>query len=110
MDYQEITADGVFLHHYISDLLPEAGGTEDVTYEPPLVILRFPLEVGATWSADSMRGDQEVSFDYEVVGQESISTPGGDFEGCYRVVRSSGGMNTSNRCTVRGRASPATRF
>jgi hypothetical protein len=79
IDYLEILDGSVLLHRNLMD--PKDGEPESIDYDPPIPILRFPLEVGKSWRYDP--------FTYIVSALESVSVPMGDFENCFVVDMSS---------------------
>ena len=77
VDYQEISGQAVLLHRY--QMFPKNRESDDIEYDPPIPFLRFPLEVGKSWTYQSDT--------YSVAALEAVSVPFGDFENCFVVER-----------------------
>jgi len=48
--------------------------------EPPEVMLQFPLNVGASWTRKTKRGNNEMNAVFLVKGEEEIEIPAGKFK------------------------------
>jgi hypothetical protein len=87
IELMEISQADILLHGMI-----QASDTDspiEIIFDPPIPILRFPLEVGKTWSREF--DDEEYAYTYEVVAKESYSGPMGDFDDCFTIERSAKG-------------------
>lgn len=82
IDYQEITPEQVLLHRLVSAHQdPDMLG--DVSFTPPLPLVRAPLDVGRTWRERI----GHTAYVYRVEARETVSTLGRDIQDCLRVVR-----------------------
>ena len=88
----QVTDDALLLLGLVSETVD---GDTKLVYDPPLPMLRFPLEEGASWTAEttstgSLCGsmfdyniDQTLTADVDATG--TVQTPYGDFENVLRV-------------------------
>ncbi len=82
----EVTNDAILLHGVVS---PTSGATQtELTYEPPVAVLEFPLMMGKTWSTNSVVSGmaegvfatytEDYSFDVDAAG--TLEAPFGTFD------------------------------
>jgi len=57
---------------------------EFVKFSPPQTMIAMPLKQGANWSFDGQVGDLKVHQHYEVIGEEDIEVPAGEFQ-AFRI-------------------------
>ena len=57
---------------------------EFVKFSPPQTMIAMPLKQGANWSFDGQVGDLKVHQQYEVIGEEDIEVPAGEFQ-AFRI-------------------------
>src|SRR5439155_12498393 len=57
---------------------------EFVKFNPPQTMIAMPLKQGADWSFDGQVGDLKVHQHYEVIGEEDIEVPAGEFQ-AFRI-------------------------
>src|SRR6266568_4794415 len=57
---------------------------EFVKFSPPQTMIAMPLKQGANWSFDGEVGDLKVHQKYEVIGEEDIEVPAGEFQ-AFRI-------------------------
>jgi hypothetical protein len=88
-EYQEITSEHVRIRGILNKLA--SGEVVYSPFTPPLPILRFPLEVGRSWSEEVSTHDIMSTYSYQVEALVAVSVPAGDFQGCFRVVRTKDG-------------------
>jgi len=89
IDYQEITAEQVLLHRLLLVNQGDFSDTiRDVSFTPPLPLLRAPLEVGRSWSENTL-GDKP--YVYRVESRKTVSALGKNLQDCLQVVRTRGG-------------------
>jgi hypothetical protein len=69
---------------------------ELVKFIPPQPIVAVPLKKGTAWNFDGKAGDLHVQQHYDVIGEEKIAVPGGEF----RAFRIHGEQTIPNRMTI----------
>jgi hypothetical protein len=52
---------------------------ELIKFNPPQTIVATPLRQGAAWNFDGQAGDLKVHQQYDVIGEEDIEVPAGEF-------------------------------
>ncbi|PYK10876.1 MAG: hypothetical protein DME65_08635 [Verrucomicrobia bacterium] len=52
---------------------------ELIKFSPPQTMVAAPLEKGATWNFDGQAGDLKVHQQYDVIDEEDIEVPAGEF-------------------------------
>ena len=59
-------------------------GEKDINYDPPWVILKYPLQVGASWlvGVDDRDGTEFYS---KVIKFETVKTKAGTFKNCAKI-------------------------
>ena len=57
---------------------------EFVKFNPPQTMIAMPLKQGANWNFDGQVGDLKVHQQYEVIGEEDIEVPAGEFQ-AFRI-------------------------
>ena len=57
---------------------------ELVKFSPPQMMITSPLKKGAAWNFDGRAGELKVQQHYEVVGEEKVDVPAGNFE-AFRI-------------------------
>lgn len=67
-----------------------------VKFNPPQTMVSAPLKKGAAWDFDGQAGELKVQQHYEVLGEEKISVPAGQF----RAYRIHGEQTKPNRMTI----------
>lgn len=82
----EVTADALLLHGVVS---PTGGATQtELKYQPPVKVLAFPIQAGATWStsatvsgqASGVPGVYSESYQSSVDAHGTLKTPFGTFD------------------------------
>jgi len=61
---------------------PNSQDYSSSSFEPPVLFLDLPLEVGKSWQTETMLVGGEASswtYSYEVIAQEGVVVPAGDF-------------------------------
>ena len=69
---------------------------ELVKFNPPQTMIAAPLKKDAAWDFDGQAGELKVQQHYEVVGEEKIDVPAGNFQ----AFRIHGEQTTPNRMTI----------
>jgi hypothetical protein len=69
---------------------------ELVKFNPPQTMIAAPLKKGAGWDFNGQAGDLKVQQHYDVVGEEKIDVPAGEFH-AYRIHAE---QKTPNRMTI----------
>ena len=69
---------------------------ELIKFIPPQTMIATPLKKGASWNFDGQAGELKVQQHYEVLGEEKIDVPAGQFQG-FRIH---GEQTTPNRMTI----------
>ena len=69
---------------------------ELIKFIPPQTIIAAPLKKGAAWNFDGRAGELKVQQNYNVLGEEKIDVPAGNFQ----VFRIHGEQTTPNRMTI----------
>lgn len=69
---------------------------ELVKFSPPQVMIANPLKKGAVWNFDGQAGELKVQQHYDVVGEEKIDVPAGQFQ----AFRIHGEQTMPNRTTI----------
>src|SRR5438034_8040761 len=52
---------------------------ELIKFNPPQPMIAVPFNRGATWNFDSHAGDLKVNQHYDVIGEEDVEVPAGEF-------------------------------
>ncbi len=52
---------------------------ELIKFNPPQPMIAVPLNQGATWNFDGHAGDLKVNQHYDVIGEEDVEVPAGEF-------------------------------
>ena len=52
---------------------------ELIKFNPPQPMIAVPLKQGATWNFDGHAGDLKVNQHYDVIGEEDVEVPAGEF-------------------------------
>src|SRR5215467_3388151 len=69
---------------------------ELVKFSPPQTMIAAPLKKGAGWNFDGQAGELKVQQRYDVLGEEKIDVPAGEFQ----AFRIRGEQTTPNRMTI----------
>src|SRR5439155_7666453 len=69
---------------------------ELVKFNPPQTTIAVPLKKGAAWDFDGQAGDLKVKQHYDVVGEEKIDVPAGEFQ----AFHIHGEQTTPNRMMI----------
>lgn len=69
---------------------------ELVKFSPPQPMITAPLKKGAAWNFDGHAGDLKVQQHYDVVGEEAIDVPAGEFQ----AFKIHGEQTMPNRMTI----------
>jgi len=69
---------------------------ELVKFTPPQTMIAAPLKKGAGWNFDGQAGDIKVQQHYDILGEEKIEVPAGEFQ----TFRIHGEQTTPNRMTI----------
>jgi hypothetical protein len=69
---------------------------ELVKFSPPQTMITAPLKKGAAWNFDGRAGELKVQQHYDVVDEEKIDVPAGEFQ----AFRIHGEQTTPNRMTI----------
>lgn len=69
---------------------------ELVKFSPPQPMIAAPLKKGAAWNFDGHAGELKVQQHYDVVGEEKIDVPAGNFQ----AFKIHGDQTTPNRMTI----------
>jgi hypothetical protein len=67
-----------------------------IKFTPPQTMIAAPLKKGVAWNFDGRAGELKVQQHYDVVGEEKIDVPAGEFQ-AFRVH---GEQTTPNRMTI----------
>src|SRR6266700_1183139 len=69
---------------------------ELVKFDPPQTMIAAPLKKGAAWDFDGQAGELKVQQHYDVLGEEKIDVPAGEFQ----AFRIHGEQTTPNRMMI----------
>jgi hypothetical protein len=69
---------------------------ELVKFSPPQRMIAVPLKKGAAWNFDGQAGELKVQQHYDVLGEEKIDVPAGEFQ----TFHIHGEQTTPNRMTI----------
>src|SRR4026209_2846855 len=57
---------------------------ELVKFNPPQTMIAAPLKKGSAWDFDGLAGELKVEQEYDVLGEEKIDVPAGEFQ-AFRI-------------------------
>jgi hypothetical protein len=80
-EHLAVTADGISRHDLTA---PRDGKTTVVKLQPPILVLKLPLEKGTSWKIDSASDDQSFRGEFKVEEQE-VTVPYGKYK-TFRVL------------------------
>ncbi len=72
------------LYDFGKTIINEVVGEKTINYDPPWVILKYPLKVGSTWlvGVDDSDGSEFYS---KVIKFETVKTKAGTFKNCAKI-------------------------